>query len=111
MGVRPFHSSKKKVNMGVNIGGEQREQSSPLGAKSGCLKPASVFFVAPKAKVTLALFLLPIFSNSTAPFLGTASRTDVAFYGMPGARHHYQSGAGTPFLEKGTYVGLCVLLL
>jgi hypothetical protein len=34
---------------------------------------------------------LPIFSESTAPWLGTASWTDVAFYLMPGAGHHYQS--------------------
>jgi hypothetical protein len=46
--------------------------------------------------------LLPIFSESTGPWLGTASQTDVAFCSMPVVGHHYQSGAGctgTPFLE------------
>jgi hypothetical protein len=46
--------------------------------------------------------LLPILSESTAPWLEAASQTDVAFCFMPGARDDYQSGAGctgTPFLE------------
>jgi hypothetical protein len=56
----------------------------------------------PLSKFWIVIFLLPIFSKSTAPWLGTENRTDVAFCFVPGAGHHYHSGAGctgTPFLE------------
>jgi hypothetical protein len=46
--------------------------------------------------------MLPIFSESTAPGLGTASQTDMAFNFMPGAGHNHQSAAGctsTQFIE------------
>jgi hypothetical protein len=38
---------------------------------------------------------MTFFSELTAPWLETASRTDVAFCFIPGAGLHYQSGAGT----------------
>jgi hypothetical protein len=37
---------------------------------------------------SIIFFWLPIISESTAPPLGAASRTDAAFYFMPGAGHH-----------------------
>jgi hypothetical protein len=49
-----------------------------------------------------SLLLLPNFSDSTAPWIGTVSRTDAAFSFRPGVVHHYQIGAvctGTPSLE------------
>jgi hypothetical protein len=48
-------------------------------------------------------FLAPIFAKSTAPWLATASWTDVAFCLIPGAGLHYLLGGagctGTPCIE------------